>query len=94
MVNESVIRELERLIETGCAAGDLSRDFAWCALKDARRVISAATDLSGDAQQALSCFSGHPISTFDSKTARKLVFEGRAEAVLDYLESLQAGSSG
>jgi uncharacterized protein (DUF2384 family) len=63
-------------------------------LKDAIRVLAAATDLSGDVERALFWFQNHPLSTFDYQTADVLVSQGRADHVIDYIESLQAGTGG
>lgn len=63
-------------------------------LRDSVRVLAAAADLSGDVQRALFWFQNHPIPTFDYQTADVLVSQGRADNVIDYIESLQAGSGG
>ena len=86
--------ELELLVKRLCAAGQLSADAAPFVLERCLLVVTAAAELSGNTPQALSWFGSHPISTFDSKTAQQLVLEGRADAVLAYLESLQSGTSG
>ena len=64
------------------------------ASSDARRVLLAATNLSGEANTASSWFRNEPLTAFRSKTAEQLVREGRTEDVLAYLQSLQAGSLG
>ena len=63
-------------------------------LKDAIRVLAAAADQSGDTQHALFWFQNHPLADFDYQTPDVLVSQGRANDVIDYIESLQAGSSG
>lgn len=63
-------------------------------LKDAIRVLAATADLSGDTDRALFWFQNHPIPAFDYQTADILVSQGRTNDVIDYIESLQAGSSG
>jgi uncharacterized protein (DUF2384 family) len=63
-------------------------------MRDAVRVLQAAADLRGDVDEALFWFKNHPIRDFDRKTADRLVADGKAEAVLSYLRSLEAGASG
>lgn len=63
-------------------------------MRDSVRVLQAATDLRGNVSDALFWFRNHPIRDFERKTADRLVAEGKAEAVLGYLESLEAGASG
>jgi uncharacterized protein (DUF2384 family) len=63
-------------------------------MRDAVRVLQAATDLRGDVDEALFWFKNYPIRDFDRKTADRLVAEGKSEAVLRYLRSLEAGATG
>lgn len=63
-------------------------------MRDAVRVLQAAADLRGDVDEALFWFKNHPIRDFDRKTADRLVAEGKAEAVMRYLRSLEAGATG
>lgn len=63
-------------------------------MRDAVRVLQAATDLRGDVGDALFWFRNHPIRDFDRKTADRLVADGKTDAVLSYLESLEAGATG
>ena len=63
-------------------------------LREALRVIKAATDLRGDLQQAIFWYRNEPLSAFAYKTAERLVSEGRADAVLAYVSSLEAGAAG
>lgn len=63
-------------------------------MRDAVRVLQAAADLRGDIDEALFWFKNYPIRDFDRKTADRLVAEGKAEAVLRYLRSLEAGATG
>ena len=60
----------------------------------ARRVLKAATDLSGDVHRARSWYKNERLPAFASKTAMQLVGEGRTEDVLQYLGSLEAGAVG
>lgn len=61
---------------------------------DAMRVVAAATDLSGDALRAVSWYKCEPLPAFAFKTAEQLVSDGRTDAVLRYLVSLETGATG
>jgi hypothetical protein len=63
-------------------------------LREALRVIKAATDLAGDVNRALFWYRNEPLSVFGYKSAERLVSEGRAEDVLRYIASLEAGAAG
>ncbi|WP_175949487.1 DUF2384 domain-containing protein [Burkholderia vietnamiensis] len=63
-------------------------------LREAIRVIRAATDLSGDVHRALFWYRNEPLAVFDYQTAETLVSAGRAEDVLRYVISLEAGAAG
>ncbi len=63
-------------------------------MRDAVRVLQAASDLRGNIDEALFWFKNHPIRDFERKTADRLVADGKAEAVLRYLRSLEAGATG
>jgi hypothetical protein len=63
-------------------------------LRDAVRVLAAAFILAGTADRALYWFRSHPIQDFDYKTPETLVSEGRANALIQYIESLHAGATG
>ena len=63
-------------------------------MRYAVRVLQAAADLHGDADEALFWFKNHPIRDFDRKAADRLVAEGKVEAILRYLHSLEAGATG
>lgn len=60
----------------------------------AQLVVRAAAALSGDVPLALSWFRSEPLATFGGATAQALVEQGRAEDVMNYLESLAAGAAG
>jgi uncharacterized protein (DUF2384 family) len=62
--------------------------------KDVVRVMSAAHALSGDINRALFWFRNHPIADLGHRTAMQLVEDGKAQTVIDYIESLSAGASG
>src|SRR5690349_15702800 len=57
-------------------------------LREAMRVIKAATDLVGDLDRALFWYRNEPLSAFGYKSAERLVSEGRTDDVLRYLASL------
>jgi len=63
-------------------------------LREALRVIRAATDLSGDVNRALFWYRNEPLQPFGYKTAEQLVSDGRTEDLLRYIESLEAGAAG
>lgn len=63
-------------------------------LRDALRVIRAATDISGDVCQALFWYRNEPLPVFDYKTAEQLVSDGRTDDLLRYVSSFEAGAAG
>ena len=63
-------------------------------LREALRVIRAATDLSGDVNRALFWYRNEPLQPFGYKSAEQLVSDGRTEDLLRYIESLEAGAAG
>lgn len=63
-------------------------------LRDLLRVLSAASELNPDPAAAAYWVSNVPIAAFRHKTARELVAEGRAQDVVSYLMSLEAGFVG
>ena len=63
-------------------------------LREALRVIKAASDLNGDLNKALFWYRNEPLSVFGYKTAERLVSEGRADALLRYVASIEAGAAG
>ncbi len=62
-------------------------------LREAVRVLRAATDLSGDLKRALFWYRNEPLQVFNYRTPEQLVSEGRTEDLLRYVESLQAGAA-
>ncbi len=56
-------------------------------LRDAVRVLAAAFTLAGSADRALYWFRSHPLQDFNYKTPEALVSEGRANAVIQYIEN-------
>ncbi|VWC77578.1 hypothetical protein BLA50215_00993 [Burkholderia lata] len=63
-------------------------------LREALRIIRAATDISGDVHGTLFWYRNEPLPTFDDKTAERLVSEGRTEDLLRYIASLETGAAG
>lgn len=63
-------------------------------LREAIRVIRAATDISGDVSRAAFWYRNEPLAPFGYKTAETLVSEGRTDDVLRYVMSLEAGATG
>lgn len=63
-------------------------------LREALRVIKAASDLHGELSGALFWYRNEPLSVFGYKTAERLVSEGRTDDVLRYVASLEAGAAG
>ena len=63
-------------------------------LREALRVIKAATDFQGELGKALFWYRTEPLSAFGYKTAERLVSEGRTDDVLRYVASLEAGAAG
>ena len=63
-------------------------------LRQALRVIKAATDLNGDLNKALFWYRTEPLAVFGYKTAERLVSEGRTDDLLRYVTSLEAGAAG
>jgi len=62
---------------------------------DRRRVLDAATALAGgDADRAIQWFEHERLKPFDGFTASELVRAGRADDVLKFMESLEAGPAG
>lgn len=63
-------------------------------MREALRVIKAATDLNGNVQDALFWYRNEPLDVFEYKSAERLVVERRADDLLRYLASLEAGAAG
>ena len=63
-------------------------------LREALRVIKAATDLNGDLNKALFWYRNEPLAVFGYKTAERLVSEGRTDDLLRYIASIEAGAAG
>ncbi|REG48648.1 hypothetical protein B0G80_4904 [Paraburkholderia sp. BL6669N2] len=63
-------------------------------LREALRVIRAATDICGDVTQALFWYRNEPLPVSDYRTAEQLVSDGRTDDLLRYVSSLEAGAAG
>lgn len=63
-------------------------------LQDLVRVLAVSTEMTGDVEKAAFLLRNEPLRAFGYKTADALVHEGRAEAVIAYLESLAGGAAG
>jgi hypothetical protein len=63
-------------------------------LQDMVRVLTAATEMTGDEKRAAFLLRNEPLRAFSYKTADALIQEGRADDVIAYLESLAGGAAG
>jgi hypothetical protein len=63
-------------------------------LREALRALSAAYDVTHDRDRAIYWYRNSPIPEFAHQTAEQLVAAGKTEAVISYLTSIAAGSSG
>ncbi len=63
-------------------------------MRDTLRVLSAAMEVNPDRDQAIYWYRNAPIAEFGHRTAEQIVSEGKAEAVVTYLTSIAAGSTG
>jgi len=58
------------------------------------RVVLEATAISDRIESAIVWFKNTPFPAFDYKTPQALVYEGRTEALVPSIHSLQAGYIG
>jgi uncharacterized protein (DUF2384 family) len=63
-------------------------------LRESVRVIAAAADVRGDTEAAAYWYRNQPLAPFGYKTAVQVVSEGKAEDVIRYIESIEAGGAG
>jgi Protein of unknown function (DUF2384) len=63
-------------------------------LREALRALSAAYEITRDRDRSIFWFRNAPIPEFGYRTAEHLVATGQTEAVIRYLTSIAAGSSG
>ncbi len=63
-------------------------------LREIVKVISAATELTGDPAKAIYWFRNEPLTDYDHQTAAELVAHGHVDAVLAHLRDLENGANG
>lgn len=63
-------------------------------LRDALRVLKAATDLCGDLDKALLWYRSQPLQPFHDKTPAQVISEGKTDALITYIAMLEAGAAG
>ncbi|MDH0425390.1 MbcA/ParS/Xre antitoxin family protein [Stutzerimonas stutzeri] len=63
-------------------------------LQEMVRVLAVATEMTGDLERAAFLLRNEPLRAFGYKTSDDLIQEGRADAVIAYLESLAGGAAG
>lgn len=63
-------------------------------MREVVKVITAATELTGDIDKAIYWYRNEPIADYSHRTAAELVSQGHTEAVLAYLRDLENGARG
>jgi hypothetical protein len=63
-------------------------------MQDLVRVHAVAEAMTGDGLKAVYLLRNQPLKAFEYKTADTLIQEGRADAVIAYLESFAGGAAG
>ena len=63
-------------------------------LREALRALSAAYEVTRDRDRSIFWFRNTPIPEFGHRMAETIVAEGKTDAVIAYLTSIAAGSSG
>jgi uncharacterized protein (DUF2384 family) len=63
-------------------------------MREMVKVITAATELTGDIDKAIYWYRNEPIADYSYRTAAELVAEGHVEAVLAYIRDLENGARG
>ena len=63
-------------------------------MRDSLRVLSATMEVAGDRGRAIFWYRNTPIPEFEHRTAEQLVSAGKTDAVVSYLMSVAAGSTG
>jgi uncharacterized protein (DUF2384 family) len=63
-------------------------------LRQSVRVIAAATDVRGDTEAATYWYRNQPLAPFGYKTAVQVVSEGKADEIIRYIKSVEAGAGG
>lgn len=64
------------------------------AMREMVKVISAATELTGDVDKAIYWYRNEPIADYGHRTAAELVADGHVEAVLAFIRDLENGARG
>lgn len=64
------------------------------AIEDTVKVLAAACRVNENCERMLFWFVNHRIVEFDDHTAAELVQKGKAEAVIQYLATLERGATG
>ena len=90
---------LARIRQLSCLAGvhrntvrlNPASDALQDRLREMIKIITSASELTGDVDKALYWFRNEPIANYRGKTAADLVAEGHAPAVLTYLYDLKNG---
>ena len=64
-------------------------------LRDVVRVLTAAEGVApGDRERVVFWFMNEPLQDFDFQTPDALVRQGKAQVVVDYIESIAGGATG
>jgi hypothetical protein len=63
-------------------------------MREMVKVISAATELTGELDKAIYWYRNEPIADYGHRTAAELVADGKVEAALAYLRDLENGARG
>ncbi|MDX8495111.1 hypothetical protein RFN29_26480 [Mesorhizobium sp. VK22B] len=63
-------------------------------MREMVKVISAATELTGDVNRAIYWYRNEPIADYGHRTAAELVADGQVEAVLAFIRDLENGARG
>lgn len=64
-------------------------------MREVVRVLAAAEEAaSGDRERAIFWYMNEPLSEFDFRTPDELVSQGKAQVVMDYIESILGGATG
>jgi hypothetical protein len=63
-------------------------------MREMVKVISAATELTGDVDRAIYWYRNEPIADYGHRTAAELVANGQVEAVLAFVRDLENGARG
>jgi hypothetical protein len=73
---------------------NLSSELLQGRMREMIKVISAATELTGDIDKAIYWYRNEPIADYGHRTAAELVADGQVEAVLAFIRDLENGARG